>query len=334
MARPADSGVEKSCQVSTQTSVYQPGSLQSFCEACESHKRQVQSMISVQRKARERTLRIKSAHPDRSLLCPICKHLYEARTRPALALPCGHAICRECMMSAPRGRLVTCSLDSKVHIIPPDLFPTDYLLMELVEKARSDPEFLCTEHQAAALGFCRLDSSLLCGECVFLHKLHDCIAFQSPEFDDLAKAQHQRVNAVLEQCKEAHEGWMGQATMFDMYCMQFTCTPLANCVGWKEVMAVNTGMPLYFTVEETLFKLLGSMLVDLRRLHYELLESSKERVRTLERLSKDFSTFSAAEKAMMDPGAFLTILNFEAMLNEFGMVINQANCYSSSQGYM
>jgi len=320
-------------EISTQTATYQYGSLQSFIENCDSHKQQVRSMVIAQRKAIERSLRLKCAHPDRSLLCPSCKHFYEARVRPALALPCGHAICRDCLMGAPRARLVTCPKDSKVHIIPTDLFPTDFLLMELVEKARSDPEFLCTEHQVAALGFCRLDCSLLCGECVFEHKLHDCLAFQSPEFDTFAHSQLQRASEIYGLCKFSLEEWMGQMAFFDMWCVQFNCTTLANSVGWKEIMCANTGMPLYLTEEEALYKGLKAGLEELRRLHYELLEASKERLRMLEKLSKEFEGFSAAEKAMMDPGSSLTILNFEVIISEFVQVVSQANCYACP-GYL
>lgn len=236
-------------------------------------------------------------------------------------------------MSVPRARLVTCPLDAKVHIIPAGQFPTDFLLMELVEKARSDPEFLCTEHQAAALGFCRLDCSLLCGECVFAHKLHDCLAFQSPQFDTFAESQRQRVIEVYSLCKHTHEGWMRQMTAFDMCCMQLSCTALANSIGWKEIMSANTGMQLYLTEEEALFKQVQPVLEELRRMHYELLETSKERLRMLERLAKEFEAFSAAEKAMMNPGSSLSILNFEVLLSEFGQVVNQASCYACP-GYM
>lgn len=325
--QPSEPISNSSTSVEVQTDLYQSGSLMGFLQTCVSHSRQVRSMITGQRKANERMLRIKSASPEQSLLCPACKSLYDSSKRPALALPCGHAMCRDCVTSGPRARLVTCPVDSRVHLIPQDQFPTDYLLMELVEKTRNNPEFLCNDHQSACLGFCRMDSSLLCGECVLVHRTHDCLAFQSPAFLSLSESKRQSFLTTYEQCKSNQEAWMSQVAMFDMYCLQLTCTVLGNCVAWKDVMAANTGVMSWVSEEERLYKELQGVLMELRRTHYEMLEVSKERVRMLELFCKEFDRFSAAEKAVMDPGRALALLNFEVLLNEFLLVLNQANSY-------
>lgn len=315
--------------VSTQTYTHEPGSLEAFSDSCEVYRRQLRSVIAAYRAACDRSQRPTPSSPSPSLLCPNCKEMFDARTRPALALPCGHSYCRICVQKAPRSRSLHCVLDGKSNIIPMDGFPPDFLVMELAEKARAAPEFLCTEHSAAVVGFCRSEGKLLCGECVFLHRTHQCVDFQSEQFERFLHDLSTELQRALEDTRTCNDNWLSYSSMFEMCYMQLACSALMNTLTYKEMLAMSMGMPANYDRQESAFKSACVLLEDIRKLNYELLEVARRRLADLEALCREFRTLSSPQQVMLCAATPRERVDFEQFLREFGVAVAQANAYGS-----
>ena len=315
--------------VATQTYTHEPGSLESFTDSCEIHRRQLRCVITAHRSATDRSRRPTPAHHPANLLCPCCKEIYDPKVKPALALPCGHSLCRACMQKAPRSRNLTCPLDFRSHPIPTTGFPPDYLLMELVEKARTDPDYLCADHQVPVVGFCTQDSQLICGDCVFSHREHVCFDFHSVAYDRFVGEIQSELTQAHGDLRESQEAWMTAVTMFEMYYLQFSCSALASYVGCKDMMALTTGMPVSYERPEAAFKQICAQLEDIRKQHYELLEVGRKRVADLDALCKEFSSLSSPEKVTLSTAIPRDKVDFEQFVRDFSMALTQANCYAA-----
>ena len=66
---------------------------------------------------------------EQILECPICLQRFIS----PIMLPCRHTYCKECILPLIINNTVRCPLDTKIHIVQPGGFPSDFLMNSLLD---------------------------------------------------------------------------------------------------------------------------------------------------------------------------------------------------------
>ncbi|OMJ70574.1 hypothetical protein SteCoe_31429 [Stentor coeruleus] len=138
-------------------------------------------------------------------LCPLCTKMYNTVSLEPILLPCGHSICRPCLLNLKHSLFSgNCPFDSKEFYYIEGLLPVNYALLN----SSMDPfSHICPSHRLSVLGFCIDDWSLMCGKCFFSHNTHDCIELDSLMADELAEKQLMKVKILEEKLKKMLIAW-------------------------------------------------------------------------------------------------------------------------------
>lgn len=140
-----------------------------------------------------------------SYLCPMCTKMYNTVSLEPICLPCGHSICRSCLLNLKHSLFSgNCPFDSKEFYYIEGLLPVNYALLN----SSMDPfGHICPNHRLSVLAFCMEDWSLLCGKCFFSHNTHECIELDSHTADELAENQLTKVKILEEKLKKMLIMW-------------------------------------------------------------------------------------------------------------------------------
>jgi hypothetical protein len=138
--------------------------------------------------------------------CPVClEHFHNTRHTPLLLPLCGHTVCKPCLKEIRnKSDHLCCPICRQVSKCEIKNLPLNYALLELTFSGK------CASHELELVAYCKDDDLVLCGACVFEHKLHSCCLLNDPSLSPLFETKKTVLTKNLEDLKTLKKNWSNQ----------------------------------------------------------------------------------------------------------------------------
>ena len=125
----------------------------------------------------------------RRLECKVCFLPYDSQENRPKLLPCGHSLCKECLVSMlSRNRsFIECPIDRREHSLSSvEVCPDNYDLLEALQAV----ELSCSQHsQLLAVTYCNQQCITLCQNCAAQHKCDADFSVQTTDLSNLLQRE-------------------------------------------------------------------------------------------------------------------------------------------------